>query len=74
MEYALEGSSNYIAWKDRMETVLEYNGLKEFIDSDVPKPGSSDAALLDTWKRKVAKIWESHSICNVECFGRSFPK
>ena len=35
LEYALEGSSNYIAWKDRMEAVLDENGLKEFIDADV---------------------------------------
>ena len=28
LEYALEGSSNYIAWKDRMEAVLDDNGLK----------------------------------------------
>ena len=47
MEYALDGGLNYIAWKDRMEAVLEDNGLKELIDSDVPKLGSSDAALLD---------------------------
>ena len=39
-----------------MEVVLEDNGLKEFIDSDVPKPTSTDAALLDAWKNKVAKI------------------
>ena len=32
LEYALDGSSNYIAWKDRMEVVLEDNGLKDFID------------------------------------------
>ena len=38
LEYALEGSSNYIAWKDRMEAVLDDNGLKEFIDTDIPKP------------------------------------
>ena len=31
-------SSNYIAWKDRMEAVLEDNGLKGYIDKDVPKP------------------------------------
>ena len=55
LEYALEGSLKYIAWKDRMEVVLEDNGLKEFIDSDVPKPGSSDVAGLDAWKKKVAK-------------------
>ena len=55
LEYALDGSSNYIAWKDRMEAVLEDNGLKEFIDSDFPKLGSSDAALLDAWKKKTAK-------------------
>ena len=38
-----------------MEVVLEDNGLKEFIDSDVPKPDSSDAVGLDAWKKKVAK-------------------
>ena len=38
-----------------MEVVLEDNGLKDFIDSDVPKPTSSDAALLDAWQKKVAK-------------------
>ena len=48
LEYALEGSSNYIAWKDRLEVVLEDNGLKDFIDTDIPKPGSSDACLLYT--------------------------
>ena len=36
LEYALEGNPNYIAWKDRMEAVLEDNGLKEFIDTDIP--------------------------------------
>ena len=28
LEYALEGSSNYIVWKDNTEEVLEDNGLK----------------------------------------------
>ena len=32
LEYILDGSSNYIAWKDHMQAVLEDNGLKEFID------------------------------------------
>jgi len=32
LEYALDGSSNYIAWKDMVEVVLEDNGLKEFIN------------------------------------------
>ena len=45
MEYALEGSSNYIAWKDRMEAVLDDNGLKEFIEADVPKP--TDTVQVD---------------------------
>ena len=39
-----------------MEAVLEDNEPKEFVDSDVPKPTSSDVALLDAWKKKVAKI------------------
>ena len=58
LEYALEGSLNYISWKDRMEAVLEDNGLKEFIDKDVPKPDAADAAdatNIDAWKNKVAK-------------------
>ena len=38
-----------------MEAVLEDNGLKEFIDSDVPKSGSSDATGLDAWQKKVEK-------------------
>ena len=36
LEYPLDGSSNYIAWKDKMEVVLDDNGLKEFIDTDIP--------------------------------------
>ena len=56
LEYELEGNLNYISWKDRMEAVLEDNGLKEFIDSDVPKPTSTDAALLDEGKKKVARV------------------
>ena len=56
LEYALEGSSNYITWKDRMEAVLEDNELKEFIDNDVPKPVVADAANLDAWQNKVAKV------------------
>ena len=55
LEYALEDSSDYIAWKDRMEAVLEDNGLKEFIDNDIPKPVAADVTLLDAWKKKVAK-------------------
>ena len=46
---------NYIAWKDRMEVVLEDNGLKEFIDAEIPKPASSDVAALDAWQKKIAK-------------------
>ena len=45
LEYDLEGNSNYIAWKDRMEAVLDDNGLKEFIDAEVPK--LADAAQVE---------------------------
>ena len=55
MEYSLEGSSYYITWKDKMEVVLDENGLKEFIDAEISKPASSDAAALDAWKKKTAK-------------------
>ena len=56
LEYALEGNSNYIAWKGRMEAVLEEYGLKEFIENGVPKPTLTNAAIIDAWKKKVAKV------------------
>ena len=43
LEYALDGISNYIAWKDFMEAVLEDNGLKDCIDQEVPKPVATNA-------------------------------
>ena len=46
---------NYIAWKDRMEVVLDDNGLKEFIDAEIPKLVSSDVASLDAWQKKTTK-------------------
>ena len=55
IEYALDGSSNYIAWKDRMEVVLEENGLKEFIDQEVPKLAAANAQELAEWKKYVAR-------------------
>ena len=29
--------------------------MKEFIDAEIPKPTSSDAAVLDAWQKKVAR-------------------
>ena len=56
LEYALEGSSNYIAWKDRKEAVLEDNGLKEFIDQEIPKLASTNAQEMAEWKKCVVKV------------------
>ena len=55
LEYALEGNLNYIASKDRMEVVLEDNGLKEFVGQDIPKPATSDAQNLAKLEKCVAK-------------------
>ena len=55
-EYALEGSLNYIAWEDRMEVVLEDNGLKDFIDQEIPKKASTNAQQLAEWKKCVARM------------------
>lgn len=54
-EYALEGSLNYISWKDKMEASLEDNGLKDFIDQEIPKLASTNAQDLVEWKKCVAK-------------------
>ena len=55
LKYALEGSSNYIALKDGMEAILEVNGLKEFIDQEIPKLALTNAQELDEWKKCVVK-------------------
>ena len=58
----LRGFSSYIAWKDRIKAVFEDNKLKEFIDSDIPKPATTDsqdlvvdAQDLAAWKKNVTK-------------------
>jgi len=38
-----------------MEAVLEGNGLKDFIDQEIPKPGSTNAQELAEWKKCVAR-------------------
>lgn len=53
LEYSLEGSLNYIVWKDIIETMLEDNSLKEFINKDIIKP--TDAQDLTEWRKCVAK-------------------
>jgi len=55
IEYALEGSSNYVACKDYMEAMLEDSGLNKFIDNDIPKLAVYDAKDLAKWKKSVAK-------------------
>jgi len=55
LEYASEGSSNYIPWKDMMEVVLEDNELKEFIDNDISKPPISDTKDMAEWRKCVEK-------------------
>jgi len=56
LEYALEGSLNYVAWKDQMEVVLEDNGLKEFIDNYIPTPATANAQNIVDWKNCVSKV------------------
>ena len=43
LEYTLEGNSNFIVWRDRMEVVLEDNSFTEFVDQEMPKPTTLDA-------------------------------
>jgi len=56
LEYALEGRLNFIAWTNKMEAMLEDNGLKEFIDQEIPKPAALDAHNLVEWNNCVAKV------------------
>jgi len=45
-EHALEGTSNFCAWKDIMEAVLDDNGGLECIKTDIHKPLALDAQQL----------------------------
>ena len=56
-----------------MEAVLDDNGLKEFIDAEIPKPTSSDAAVLDAWQKKTTKCRrillegvKEHIVCSLQ--------
>jgi len=42
----LEGTSNFVAWKDHIEAVLDDNGLLEYIKTNVAKPQAFDAQNL----------------------------
>ena len=43
LEYNFEGTSNFIAWKDRMKAIMDDNGFLEYIKTYIAKPQSSDA-------------------------------
>ena len=64
LEYALEGNSNYISWKNRMEAVLEDNGLKEIIDKYVPKPVLQMLQILMhvkiKWQGRGGSCWREY--------------
>lgn len=51
----MEGTSNCVAWKDRMEALLDENGLLEYITIDVAKPQAYDSQNLAQWKKDVTK-------------------
>jgi len=44
-----------MASKDHMEAVLEDNGLKDYIDQEVPKPTAANATKSTQWKKCVAR-------------------
>jgi len=70
LEYSLEGSSNYITWKDMMEAVLEDNVLKEFKEKDIPKPtGAQDLAesrkCVEKERRIILEGVRDHIVSNL---------
>lgn len=50
IEHALEGTSNFCGWKDKMEVALNDNGVLEYIKTDIPKAPASNAQQLTQWK------------------------
>ena len=55
LEYALEDTSNFIDWKDKMEVALEENGVLEYTQTDIPKLVASEAQQLAQWKKDTMK-------------------
>ena len=50
----LEGASNYVIWKSRIEFLLDEHNLKAFIDSAVTEP--LDAAHLRQFRKNMARV------------------
>ena len=90
LKYALEGRSNFIAWRDNVEAVSEDNGLKEFIDLNIPKQQhrSSESIWIEEARGKgevdnplgclrphfLEYPWEGNSACYVESIEGHFPE
>ena len=55
LEYALEGTTNFVAWKIHMEEVLYENGILDYIETNVIIPSTSNFQDLSHWKKDVAK-------------------
>lgn len=55
LKYSLEGTSNFIAWKDHMEEVLNDNGFLEYVKTYIPIPLAVDVQDLESWKEDLAK-------------------
>ena len=53
----LEGASNYVIWKSRIEFLLDEHDLKALIDSAVAEP--LDAAHLRQFKKNMARAKRS---------------
>ena len=49
----LEGASNYVIWKSRIEFLLDEHDLKALIDNTVAEP--LDAAHLRKFKKNMAR-------------------
>jgi hypothetical protein len=50
----LEGPSNFIPWKCRVQMLFKEHGLWDFMETKVEEP--SDPIQLAEYKKKIAKI------------------
>ena len=64
LEYALEGTSNFVAWKDHMVVVLDENGLLEYIKTNVAKPPESEGHVAKV-RRIILEGVHDHIISNI---------
>lgn len=72
----LDGASNYVIWKERMEFLLDEHSLKTYVDSVVvvpadPNPLKKYRVEMAKTKRMILNGVKDHMVCHVASRGNT---